>query len=93
MDIVAATFPEPAEAASAASALTSELHIDPDLVTVSPVRATPPDPVPAATARVVLVAWIGERDRAIARDVLGRHHGRHVPFDWLADPTGVLGAP
>jgi hypothetical protein len=31
----------------------------------------------------ILVAWVPEDERQFARDLIGRHCGHHVPFDWV----------
>jgi hypothetical protein len=84
MDIVAATFDEAAQAGLAASHLASELGLDEDLVTVESI----PDAVAAeddggTLAEAILVAWVPEDERKFARDLIGRHCGHHVPFDWV----------
>jgi hypothetical protein len=99
MDVIAAAFDEESEATSAAHDLESELHLADGLVAVEKV----PDP-PAGSGGVhpvpgeaVLVAYVEADESAHARDVIGRHHGRHVPLDWLqaiqdeVDPETVPG--
>ena len=100
MDVIAAAFDEASEATSAARDLESELQLGDDLVAVGPVPDLPAGsvgqhPVPG---EAVLVAYVGSDESARARDVIGRHHGRHVPLDWLhavqdeVDPATVPGA-
>jgi hypothetical protein len=84
MDVIAAAFDEESEATSAARDLESELHLGDGLVAVEPV----PDPPAGADERpvpgeAVVLAYVAEDESAHARDVIGRHHGRHVPLDWL----------
>jgi hypothetical protein len=86
MDVIVAAFDEATEATSAARDLGSQLHIGDDAIAVDPVPDPPAGsvgahPVPGAA---VLVAYVQEDVRARARDVIGRHGGRHLPLDWLA---------
>ena len=98
MDVIAAAFDEESEATSAARDLESELHLADGFVAVEPVPEPPADageqPVPG---EAVLVAYVEGDQSGHARDVIGRHHGRHVPLDWLlaveeeVDPDTVPG--
>ena len=98
MDVIAAAFDERSEATSAAQDLESELHLADGLVAVEAV----PDPPAGANEKplpgeAVLVAYVEKDESARARDVIGRHHGRHVPLDWIlavqdeVDPETVPG--
>lgn len=93
MDIVAATFKGIAEADTAASQLASEVHVEPDLVTVAPIDdlASHSDH-DDGSAEAVLVAWVPEEKRALARDTIGRHHGHHVPIAWALTISRRIGA-
>ena len=95
MDIVAAAFSEAMEAASAASDLTSVLHLDPDLVTVGPVAEgnTRTADAEQRTVPVIVMAWARGHERRSARDLLSRHHGRHVPFAWVTGMNAPSAAP
>jgi hypothetical protein len=96
--VIAAAFVEGTEARAAARDLESELGIANGLVAVEPVPGPPlgaaESPLPG---EAVLVAYVDESDSAHARDVIGRHHGRHVPLDWLqavheeVDPETIPG--
>jgi hypothetical protein len=98
MDVIAAAFDEASEATSAAHELESELQLAHGLVAVEPVPHPPAGvaemPVPG---EAVLVAYVEANESAHARDVIGRHHGRHVPLDWLqavqdeVDPDTIPG--
>ena len=98
MDVIAAAFDEESEATSAAHYLESQLHLADGLVTVQPVPDAPAGaaehPVPG---EAVLVAYVEADESAHARDVIGRHHGRHLPLDWLqavldeVDPETIPG--
>lgn len=94
MDIVAATFAHAEEAASAASGLALELHVEPDLMTVAAFDDLAPDvnPDDLVAARSVLVAWVPEDRRSLARDTIGRHHGHHVPLDWVLTKSRRIAA-
>jgi hypothetical protein len=87
MDVVVATFRAADDAVAAASHLASALSLDEDLVAVEPVGLRPSVALPQAVkedeAEAVLVAWVQGEDRGVARDLISRHRGRHVPLDWL----------
>jgi hypothetical protein len=87
MDVVVATFRAASEATAAAAALVSALDLDEDLVEVEVVRQSRAHREEEAGERgpdqAVLVAWVPGEERGLARDVISRHRGRHVPLDWL----------
>jgi hypothetical protein len=82
MDIVVAAFRHTSDAANAASQLASELALDADLVSVEPLLRGEREEEPSP-GEAVLVAWVAGEDRGLARDLISRYSGRHVPLDWL----------
>jgi hypothetical protein len=79
MEVIAANFSTDETAAAAARELTSELSLDEDMVEIEHLA-------PAARRHAgepLVVAWVDEDSREEARSVIERHHGRHVPFDWV----------
>ena len=85
MDVIVAAFDEATDATLAARDLESQLHLADDSIAVDPVPDPPAGSVGAhpVPGEAVLVAYVKEDARARARDVIGRHGGRHLPFDWL----------
>jgi hypothetical protein len=85
MDVIAATFEDGTAARSAAHDLETQLHLDDGFVQVDPVRDVPRGSVGRhpATGDAILIAWVRADERGTARDVIGRHRGRHLPLDWL----------
>ena len=81
IDVVVGTFPTTPEARAAAAEIASVLQLDGDLLSTERVRIAGD---PRGVRRVVLVAWVPIKVREQARDLIWRHHGRQVPFDWLA---------
>jgi hypothetical protein len=85
MDVIVAAFDEATEATAAANDLGSQLMIGEDSIAVDPVPDRPAGSVNAhpLPGEAVLVAYVRDDARARARDVIGRHGGRHLPLDWL----------
>ena len=88
MEVIAANFPTDAAATAAIRDLTESLSIDADLVELEHLA-------PAARRHAgepLVIAWVDPDARAIAREVMERHHGRHCPFDWAQALTEQVSA-
>jgi hypothetical protein len=81
IDVIVGTFPSCSMARAAAEDIASVLHLDSDLISTERVRV-PGDR--RGRTRVVLVAWVPVDERKRTRELIWRHHGRQVPFDWLS---------
>lgn len=81
IDVVAGTFSSCSEAQAAAADIASLLNLDTDLVWTERLRVQGDR---RGMKRVVLMAWVPVEVRTRARELIWRHDGRQVPFDWLS---------
>ena len=78
MDVIAANFPTDAEAAEAVSDLGRTLLIGPDRIELEHLTESAESHI----GEPLIVVWVRADERESARELIERHAGRHVPFDW-----------
>jgi hypothetical protein len=78
MDVIAANFPTDAHAAEAVRDLTRTLRIGPDRIELEHLTQT----AEPHAGEPLIVVWVRAEERESARELIERHAGRHVPFDW-----------
>lgn len=78
-DAVSALFADGDDADRAARALVGTLGLDDGLVHVEHVDPAAPE----HGGEPVLIAYVPDEQRPRAREVIGAHHGSHVPLDWI----------
>ena len=78
MDVIAANFPTDAQAAEAVRDLRRTLQIGPDRIELEHLTQT----AEPHAGEPLIVVWVRADERESARELIERHAGRHVPFDW-----------
>ena len=78
MDVIAANFPTDAAAAEAVRDLGRTLRIGPDRIELEHLTKT----AESHAGEPFIVVWVRADERESARELIERHDGRHVPFDW-----------
>jgi hypothetical protein len=78
MDVIAANFPTDAAAAEAVRDLRQTLRISADRIELDHLAQT----ADFHAGEPLIVVWVRSDERESAREVIERHDGRHVPFDW-----------
>src|SRR3954470_7693786 len=78
MDVIAANFPSESAAADAVSDLRRTLQIGPDRIELDHLTQN----AERHAGEPLVVVLVRSDEREPARELIERHEGRHVPFDW-----------
>jgi len=78
MDVIAANFSTEDAAVAAVRDLGRTLRIGPDRIDLEHLDAT----AERHAGEPLVVVWVRSDEREPARELIQRHDGRHVPFDW-----------
>jgi len=95
MDVIAANFPTDAAAADAVRDLSRTLRIGPDRIEVEHLTES----ADVHAGEPLIVVWVSVDERERARELIERHEGRHVPFDWAqaiheeVEPDSIAAVP
>ena len=78
MDVIAANFPTDTAAADAVRDLRRTLRISADRIELEHLTES----AERHAGEPLVVVWVRSDERESARELIERHEGRHVPFDW-----------